>query len=72
MVLELRSIGQLDECRTMASLRETGVTQEKQPLMETLPKVEGKDEVTPASSTCYPTSCKPSQWTNLVGSQLAR
>ena len=41
-------------------------------LMETLPKVEGKDEVTPASSTCYPTSCKPSQWTNLVGSQLAR
>ena len=29
VVLELRSIGQLDECRTTASLTETGVTQEK-------------------------------------------
>lgn len=29
VVLELRSIGQLDECRTMASLTETGVAEEK-------------------------------------------
>lgn len=54
VVLELRSISQLAECRTMTSLTETGIIEEKQPLMGILPKVEGKDGVTLASSTCSP------------------
>lgn len=59
-----------DECRTMASSTETASQRRNSHWWRHCPRQ--KERRLPWLLLPAPTSCKASQWTNLVGSQLAR